>query len=150
MGLSSSLHDNTYERRSATLIKGPQETVCLTALMYQAHRTHLYSKPLLETFYDLCTQHAHSVGTTKCLVRVGPRSWLPADPKDFVIFEGNRGVALACLNPVRTTVYDVLKTTEEDMARAGLLVAKNFGLRTYLWYKLLSIHICNNTPPKSP
>lgn len=117
----------TYERRCATLVKGPEDTVLLTALMYQATQSHLNMKPPLQLFYDLCTEHAKNMGTTKCLVRVGPRQWLPADPRDFRIFESNRGVALACFNPFRTTLYQISRITEEQMVEACLDMIANFG-----------------------
>lgn len=64
---------------------------------------------LIETIYDIITQSAFMMGNPTHIVRVGKRTWMAANPEDFIVFYNRNGVVLANLKPDKSVVWSVLK-----------------------------------------
>lgn len=60
---------------------------------------------LLETLEDIVTDHVMNFGTAEYLVRIGPRHWMAADPRDYVVFAEGQRLAFASLSVSRNNTF---------------------------------------------
>lgn len=116
-----------YERRGAYFIKGDEETILKTALLYRATLGFFFNKPPLALFEDMAVKCMEQWGNPTVMVRLDRRTWLTANPEDFRVYENKNGVALGCFRKSSTNIFQIMPLTEIEAVEASLKMLENFG-----------------------
>lgn len=117
----------TYQRRCLPLapFDDPKQIAGLLErdFLMQANLGHLWKAPKTELYEETIIRHMEQFGTPDALLEVAGLLFCVSF-SDFRVIEGPKGVALACLNQLRHTAYQVSDLTQ---AEANSLAAKLQG-----------------------
>ena len=106
--------ESTYQRTAIYLSKLDETEVFKTQLVSQAHFVYWFKRDLNEMIEDAAVAHLERFGTAECIVNIAPRTWLVANPDDFIIVRGKNGAALVCYQKHRNLLFQISHHTEES------------------------------------
>ncbi len=119
---------SSYQRKALRLVWGADHDVFKNNLYLQGHFYEWPKENLQEMIECATIKHLMNYGTSKYLVKIDNRTWMPANPDDFEIVKGEHGIGLACIFPNRTFLIKVMKDTYEDiikkLKKAGYEISK--------------------------
>jgi hypothetical protein len=110
--------DSTYVRTAIYLSKLDEMEICKIHLVSQAKFSYWLKRNLEEMVEDAAIASLERYGVPSYLVRISPRTWLIADPNDFVRVVGKLGNGLACYQKQRTLLFKISHNTEESVLSA--------------------------------
>lgn len=120
--------ESSYIRKLLPLLKPlsdeQRELICLRDLLSQASIGHLWKAPLMEQIETMCVDILNNFGNPDSLVELLPGVLLLASSHDYLIYEGEKGVSLACLYPHRTIAYQVSSLTLDEALKLASPLAE--------------------------
>jgi len=106
-----------YKKKVTSMVKANEEKLFLNYVLNNGEHSFKWKVPIQDFYEDLGIDHMMNFGMAKCIVKLGARRYMVADPCDFARLHGKRGKGVVAYHHNRLLIREMMPITEKEAIR---------------------------------